>query len=257
MKLRFKDQRGISLIEVMVVLGVSGIIVTGVAKFLTGQMKARQAIGSRNDVSAARRAITELFSCEKSLNVAPGTKIETCGDYPMIDKRGNALVGKSGQFGSSPVFLKMRCDDQGMGIAFDYQLGKVVSGAVTALPDPSNGNKAGFVELLPGETFCVEYFSPVASSGTPKPEETPPPSPAALPGMKCYGTRIINGIKGGVPSCGYSAADLRGPATCTAPSTTTAPVCKYSTPSTLPSKCQTTKTTAADGTVSYSETCSR
>lgn len=142
MKLRFKDQRGISLIEVMVVLGVSGIIVTGVAKFLTGQMKARQAIGSRNDVSAARRAITELFSCEKSLNVAPGTKIETCGDYPMIDKRGNALVGKSGQFGSSPVFLKMRCDDQGMGIAFDYQLGKVVSGAVTALPDPSNGNKA-------------------------------------------------------------------------------------------------------------------
>lgn len=219
-------QRGSSIVELVFTLGISGILLLGITGFVAKQLGIRRQLADKSDLETARRMIRMNFSCENSLNVQVGDKIAKCEDsYPILNRHKTPVFAAEGRFGSSNVFVKMSCVED-LGMFFDYRI-----------------NNQPYRDMHPGEPFCSEYFSPEPSLGPQKNKFVP---------VTCAAGRIIVGIKGGIPVCGYSAADLRGPPSCAAPSPTEAPVCTFSNPKNPNASCSTNED--SDGRLI--ETCS-
>lgn len=209
MKVPRRSQDGLSLVEVMLVLGIFGLLIVGVSKFSSDQMKSTKKIQNRMDLEAVKQAIRNGLSCENTLQVNPGDKVNGCRDFTMMNRQNKAFLGEDERFGTSNFFIDMTCNPQ-LGLFFDYNSGQ------------------DHLPLFPGEAFCTDYFR----------NEPAPAQKTKYQPVTCASGRVIVGIQNGVPVCGYSGGDLKGPPTCVMPASGTgAAVCTYPSPPALPTNC--------------------
>lgn len=206
-----------SLTEVMLVIGICGIIVVGLTKFSGDQMKTTKQIQDRIGLEGLKQAIRLGFSCENTLQVKPEDKVSECRSYTIMNRQNKAFLGAGNRYGSSDIFIHLGCHPQ-RGLAFEYRTGNLRDGQVS-------GQES--IALFPGEYFCTEYF---------RDDSEAEPAFKYHP-VLCATGRVIVGIQNGVPVCGYSGGDLRGPPTCVVPESGGSAVCTYSNPPTLPTNC--------------------
>lgn len=213
MSSRWTNQTGVSLVETLVALAIGGLVLTGLNKFITNNMKANKHIELRSQIESTRRIVSKTFSCEHSLGVSAGVIVTACDPLPIKNLKNQTIVDDLGRVGSTNVYIRKRCES-GVGLFFEYQLATAENGSLVALADPLNGQKSGYRELFPAEAFCTEYFySQTSPTGAP-PAADPTKS---FPDISCAAGRALVGLENGLPVCANSDEDLRDPPTCTLP----------------------------------------
>lgn len=203
LKKKFREQ-GSSLVEILVALGVGGIILVATNKLLNDTIRAAKHIERRAELISVQQVILKSLSCSRTLDLKPGEKVSACSDFAPKNIRGDAVANTEGRVGDTNVYLRTRCVLE-KGLFFDYMWAQKENGKLRQLPDPLSGMvPEGYRDLFPSEPFCQEYFGDTEEAG----EEA---SANSIPDVTCAPGRHFGGFVNGEPVCGNTAEDLLGP----------------------------------------------
>ena len=118
---RIEKEEGFSLLQVMITIGLLGIVVTTMNTALRNGFAANSHMEGNIDFQAIKRVIVEGLDCQKTLNLSspmpvPGSKPSICAKTKNIPiKRANGSM-MAPKFKLGRWFIKTTCEATGLDI---------------------------------------------------------------------------------------------------------------------------------------------
>lgn len=224
--LRQMTPNGFSLVELMVVLGIVGIIAAGIATAVGNQIKGIKSLEQRMAYASLRTSLLQSIDCGKTMAATP---CAANGDpVDLRDWRDQSLLGAAGTGGvaggkkfNDQFYLRATCDITNSTIKVEAAL--VSSGGVTPQKDAANSKKVydwnvkphnpifGTVVNTNGVPLCQSYFGAAVAAAIPPGLVAPFATAACPPGWSVYAAAAGRYIMG--PSATRPAGTVFGSST--------------------------------------------
>jgi|NOAtaT_7_FD_contig_21_3855916_length_1147_multi_9_in_0_out_0_1 hypothetical protein len=106
------SQEGVTIVEVLVALGILGVVAVGLGRLMNNSMTAQRSVELRSDVEDLRRFIQTNLSCAKTFDSFPSRPVNCSGNIALRRENGSIIVASGGQALGNWT-LTARCENIG------------------------------------------------------------------------------------------------------------------------------------------------
>ena len=150
------DERGFSLISVIVALGLAGILAGLLTEINVNSMRNSKQIKLQDELTQVRQMVLKRLSCKDTLNITSATLLPIAcpNTITLKDRHGRSLFATDGRVGNSTWYVSPSCNASGIQLKVT-RLTKDKKPALNPLTKKRHKLEPLFET---GDFTCSEYF---------------------------------------------------------------------------------------------------